>query len=283
MESFFLSETLKYLYLLFERDNFVNRGSYIFSTEGHLFPMKAEWGIGSLKPVSLIQCWNNEELRAPPAVFSNNSSPLPSTPIPPFSRFGTLDSATRLRARAARQRSLLQNQTVPPGLFSSAASSDAPGVGTVNLLHTLAQQQQQQQQQTQLTLDGLQTYVFNVLTLNRPHALRLELSTPLKRSAVTKLDIVRLEFASGDSTAAEKISPNDLKAKIHHFLFDECAVQTQQSEQHAEERHITFELSFTTTASVDSIRIGHALDSRSTRQVSKRLKRLIRRWTLKRP
>ncbi|XP_054163737.1 ER degradation-enhancing alpha-mannosidase-like protein 1 [Oppia nitens] len=39
MESFFLSETCKYLYLLFDFDNPVNRDShrYIFSTEGHVF------------------------------------------------------------------------------------------------------------------------------------------------------------------------------------------------------------------------------------------------------
>jgi len=38
MESFFLSETLKYLYLLFDEDHPLHRadGTYIFSTEGHL-------------------------------------------------------------------------------------------------------------------------------------------------------------------------------------------------------------------------------------------------------
>lgn len=40
MDSYFLSETLKYLYLLFDENNFVNRGNYIFSTEGHIFPIK---------------------------------------------------------------------------------------------------------------------------------------------------------------------------------------------------------------------------------------------------
>lgn len=41
MESFFLSETAKYLYLLFDEDNPVNRNQerLIFSTEGHLFPI----------------------------------------------------------------------------------------------------------------------------------------------------------------------------------------------------------------------------------------------------
>lgn len=41
MESFFLSETCKYLYLLFDRDNHINTHfrDYIFSTEGHIFPL----------------------------------------------------------------------------------------------------------------------------------------------------------------------------------------------------------------------------------------------------
>jgi hypothetical protein len=37
MPSFFLSETCKYLYLLFDEDNFVHSRSYIFSTEAHPF------------------------------------------------------------------------------------------------------------------------------------------------------------------------------------------------------------------------------------------------------
>lgn len=42
MESFFLSETLKYLYLLFDESNPVNQHQtdYIFSTQAHLFPIK---------------------------------------------------------------------------------------------------------------------------------------------------------------------------------------------------------------------------------------------------
>uniref|UniRef100_T1IJL9 alpha-1,2-Mannosidase n=1 Tax=Strigamia maritima TaxID=126957 RepID=T1IJL9_STRMM len=41
MESFFLSETCKYLYLLFDKDNYLNSHAdeYIFSTEGHIFPV----------------------------------------------------------------------------------------------------------------------------------------------------------------------------------------------------------------------------------------------------
>jgi mannosidase alpha-like ER degradation enhancer 2 len=37
MDSFFLAETCKYLFLLFDTDNFIRRGPYIFNTEGHPF------------------------------------------------------------------------------------------------------------------------------------------------------------------------------------------------------------------------------------------------------
>ena len=37
MPSYFLSETVKYLYLLFDKDNFLNHGNWIFSTEAHPF------------------------------------------------------------------------------------------------------------------------------------------------------------------------------------------------------------------------------------------------------
>ena len=37
MPSFFLSETVKYLYLLFDENNFINQRSYVFSTEAHPF------------------------------------------------------------------------------------------------------------------------------------------------------------------------------------------------------------------------------------------------------
>ncbi|KAJ8047385.1 ER degradation-enhancing alpha-mannosidase-like protein 1 [Holothuria leucospilota] len=45
MESFFLSETCKYLYLLFDKDNYINKAfdKFIFTTEGHLFPLNSEY------------------------------------------------------------------------------------------------------------------------------------------------------------------------------------------------------------------------------------------------
>ncbi|CAH1783366.1 unnamed protein product [Owenia fusiformis] len=45
MESFFLSETCKYLYLLFDKDNYINKNAqeYLFTTEGHILPVKYEY------------------------------------------------------------------------------------------------------------------------------------------------------------------------------------------------------------------------------------------------
>eukprot|EP00002_Diphylleia_rotans_P016763 TRINITY_DN3256_c0_g1_i7.p1 TRINITY_DN3256_c0_g1~~TRINITY_DN3256_c0_g1_i7.p1 ORF type:complete len:299 (-),score=37.87 TRINITY_DN3256_c0_g1_i7:1206-2102(-) len=44
MESFFLAETAKYLYLIFDEDNFVNKreDGYTFNTEGHILPINFE-------------------------------------------------------------------------------------------------------------------------------------------------------------------------------------------------------------------------------------------------
>ncbi|RZF37279.1 hypothetical protein LSTR_LSTR005611 [Laodelphax striatellus] len=54
MESFFLSETTKYLYLLFDKDNYINKRyeKFVFSTEGHIFPIEARfrkkaWAFGN--------------------------------------------------------------------------------------------------------------------------------------------------------------------------------------------------------------------------------------------
>jgi hypothetical protein len=40
MDSFFLAETLKYLYLLFDSDHWIRRKRYIFNTEGHPLPLR---------------------------------------------------------------------------------------------------------------------------------------------------------------------------------------------------------------------------------------------------
>jgi hypothetical protein len=39
MDSFFLSETIKYLFLIFDEHNAANGPNIVFTTEGHLFPV----------------------------------------------------------------------------------------------------------------------------------------------------------------------------------------------------------------------------------------------------
>lgn len=43
LDSFFFSETLKYLYLLFDENNFANTEHYLFTTEAHLIPLKNDY------------------------------------------------------------------------------------------------------------------------------------------------------------------------------------------------------------------------------------------------
>ncbi|KAI8615602.1 glycoside hydrolase [Chytriomyces sp. MP71] len=59
MESFFLSETLKYLYLLFDEENVFNRlhSNFVFTTEGHVLPLPRNQSLarsGGLKLAPLI-------------------------------------------------------------------------------------------------------------------------------------------------------------------------------------------------------------------------------------
>ncbi|XP_076048501.1 ER degradation-enhancing alpha-mannosidase-like protein 1 [Oratosquilla oratoria] len=64
MESFFLSETCKYLYLLFDVDNPVNQhySRYMFTTEGHLLP---------IAPWLRNPAWEQNLHRQPSVVLSN--------------------------------------------------------------------------------------------------------------------------------------------------------------------------------------------------------------------
>lgn len=57
MESFFLSETCKYLYLLFDKDNYVNKhaSQFIFTTEGHLLPIDQQFRIKSWETEDILR------------------------------------------------------------------------------------------------------------------------------------------------------------------------------------------------------------------------------------
>eukprot|EP00760_Papus_ankaliazontas_P015463 PhM_4_TR16529/c0_g1_i1/m.40428/K10085/EDEM2; ER degradation enhancer, mannosidase alpha-like 2 len=50
MESFMISETLKYLYLLFDDENVFNRRPFVFTTEAHPFPVREDFSFDEVYP-----------------------------------------------------------------------------------------------------------------------------------------------------------------------------------------------------------------------------------------
>lgn len=48
MDSFFLSETLKYLYLLFDTNNHFNSNEYVYTTEGHPIPISILFQVNNI-------------------------------------------------------------------------------------------------------------------------------------------------------------------------------------------------------------------------------------------
>jgi len=71
MESFFLSETCKYLYLLFDEDNYINRNpmKYLFTTEGHMFPVRHN---------HLRKSWDQTERSPPRSNVTDRCSAIPA-------------------------------------------------------------------------------------------------------------------------------------------------------------------------------------------------------------
>lgn len=73
-ESFFLSETVKYLYLLFDFSNPINVNdmNYVFSTEGHILPLTDHLAFKSWDDDGLFSFQNVEEID-----IYNNATPVP--------------------------------------------------------------------------------------------------------------------------------------------------------------------------------------------------------------
>lgn len=104
MESFFLGETAKYLYLLFDSDHPLNRldAPYVFTTEGHPLIIPRKTGQPRARPSSAnkaVQPYFDESF--------TNSCPVPP-PLPPFS-----GSATAARPDFYHAASLIRLHQVP--------------------------------------------------------------------------------------------------------------------------------------------------------------------------
>ena len=78
MPSFFLAETVKYLYLIFDDDNFVNKGEYVFSTEAHPFD-------AAVRCPSESKCFGSRIRKhlSKTKVITLSSHPLPRSKGPP--------------------------------------------------------------------------------------------------------------------------------------------------------------------------------------------------------
>ena len=87
-ESFFLSETVKYLYLLFDFDNPLNKksDSYIFTTEGHIFPLSEKFSGDS---------WKQEEDLFYYDALKDFEPTVNSTMFPPLSSCDRISTETR--------------------------------------------------------------------------------------------------------------------------------------------------------------------------------------------
>ncbi|CAF2050695.1 unnamed protein product [Rotaria magnacalcarata] len=76
MESFFLSETCKYLFLLFDEDNYLNQhgaNHYIFTTEAHIIPLMAKlrkkvWDSNEMAP-----CVENKDVHMDKHSYTNEN------------------------------------------------------------------------------------------------------------------------------------------------------------------------------------------------------------------
>ena len=115
MDSFFLAETLKYLYLLFDSDHWIRNGRYVFNTEGHPFPLRpgrpnmtaervADWDVA-------LNTW-----LGPPAVVTGADKR--DEPLFPESSSGTGQENLPSADRFVR----LAGQCLVPGFFSRVAS-----------------------------------------------------------------------------------------------------------------------------------------------------------------
>jgi len=78
-ESFFLSETVKYLYLLFDEENPVNKkyGQYIFTTEGHILPISPRFRDKPWEDDVIFDDWFSDKIQD---IFKNTTTPSKTYP-----------------------------------------------------------------------------------------------------------------------------------------------------------------------------------------------------------
>jgi hypothetical protein len=102
MPSFFLSETCKYLFLLFDEDNFVNTRPYIFSTEAHPFE-STQVHFGDLRGFASNITARNPALNAGDTADAGNKEALAVVPTEPVKTKSSTPAAGEGRKRKKRR------------------------------------------------------------------------------------------------------------------------------------------------------------------------------------
>ena len=119
MDSFFLAETLKYLYLLFDSDHWIRRKRYIFNTEGHPLPLRPgrpnmtahrvhEWE-------AALEAWVDDNQPDKGAATELSATEVSPRPCP--------DGITNAQNFSSADRFVkLTGQCIVPGFYSRVAS-----------------------------------------------------------------------------------------------------------------------------------------------------------------
>ena len=102
MPSFFLSETLKYLYLLFDEDNPINQGNYIFNTEAHPFPVDTIQRLAT--DIALFPSVHSTTTRSRPRILEGVTPPNPNEDD--IESFVAARNVHRARPQAAAMKSM---------------------------------------------------------------------------------------------------------------------------------------------------------------------------------
>ncbi len=90
-ESFFLSETVKYLYLLFDFDNPLNKNgnSYVFTTEGHILPLSESYYSNKADYEDLFSMFSEDEFDMDMSDMPINSSSINFSPLTSCDKIST--------------------------------------------------------------------------------------------------------------------------------------------------------------------------------------------------
>jgi Glycosyl hydrolase family 47/PA domain len=199
MDSFFLTETLKYLYLLFvDDDHFLHRDNYVFSTEAHYFPVRAR---------------HRSRADGDTGLHHRPCMPSPFSPVATAANDGAASDVTQYFMQCHRR--LHPKQQARVASDTAAAASQ--------------KQQHQQQATKQARISGFRVVgsdASDSAPTNTPDRAVAEASVELQRA----IDEAKQRLASNPFVynAAVVI---ELVCESEHFLHPNASVQAAREEE----------------------------------------------------